>query len=377
MKQLFGGSSSKSTQQSGIDPRFFEMFNNNFTRATGVAENLGARQFADFTPDYQAGATAVRNAVSGPGLNTVGSGVKMAQAAGNYDPLNVKAQQITGQGYNAATANAATMNRGDVRDVSGGSFLNMNLDAYMNPFLQNVAGNTMADMDRARQITQMDNANAAARAGAFGGSRQGVLEAETNRGYFDRLGNTLGNLYATGFDAASNLAGQDLNRRLEASLANQGVDYNVANTNTANRQAVNLANMGALNEAGAFGATATNAANLANQAAALEAARSNQAAGLTANQQQLAASSLLGELGLTQQEMGLQGGEALINLGLAEQGFNQQQLDAIRNLPLEQQAIINEALGINPGGGSGMRSSGSSSSESFNGIFNSLFPKGI
>jgi hypothetical protein len=36
-----------------------------------------------------------------------------------------------------------------------------------------------------------------------------------------------------------------------------------------------------------------------------------------------------------------------------QQGFSQQQLDAIRNLPLEQQQILNQALGINVGGGSG------------------------
>jgi hypothetical protein len=37
-------------------------------------------------------------------------------------------------------------------------------------------------------------------------------------------------------------------------------------------------------------------------------------------------------------------------------------LDAIRNLPFEQQQLINQALGLNVGGGSGMQSSSSGSS---------------
>ena len=48
--------------------------------------------------------------------------------------------------------------------------------------------------------------------------------------------------------------------------------------------------------------------------------------------------------------------------------ITQQQLDAIRNLPLEQQQILNQALGINVGGGSGMQSS-SSSGQGLFGLF--------
>jgi hypothetical protein len=264
----------------------------NLGQARNVASGLGVRQFADFTPDFNLGADALRNTVTGQqGLNTVRSGASMAQQAGQYSP----------------------------QQVSGGSFLDMNLGAYMNPYLQQVAGNTMSDMDRARMMTQNQNADAAASAKAFGGSRQAVLEAETNRNYFDRLGKTLTDIYAGGFDKAAGLAGEDLNR-------------------------------------------------------ALTAGQSNQAAGLTANEQSLAASKLLGDLGLLDQEMGLQGADALMNLGLGQQELDQARLDAIRNLPLEQQAIVNEALALNVGGGSGMTSSssGSSKSSSQNGIFKSI-----
>lgn len=283
-KTLFGGSDSKSSQQSSsaLDPRMFDLFNQNFQRASGVAGNLGAREFAGFTQDYNSGADALRNAVlGGGGLNTLGAGAQLAQNVG-------------------------------MGNITPGSFLNANMNAYMNPYLQNVAGNTMSDMYRAREIQGLSDNDAAVRAKAFGGSRHGVAEAETNRNFYDRLGSTLGNIYAGGFQSAAEMANQDMNRDLTAQSTNQ--------------------------------------------------ANALQAAGI------------LGQLGMTQQQMGLQGADALINLGLGQQEFNQAQLDAIRNLPLEQQAIINEALGLNPAGGSGMtsQSSGTSSSSSQNGIFKSI-----
>ena len=66
--------------------------------------------------------------------------------------------------------------------------------------------------------------------------------------------------------------------------------------------------------------------------------------------------------------MGLAGANALAQQGGFQQQFSQQQLDAIRNLPLEQQQIINQALGINPAGGSGMQST-SSSGQGLLGLF--------
>src|SRR5690606_23690267 len=80
-QQLFGGSRSRASQQSGIDPRFFDMFASNLERAKGVAEALGPRQFADFTPDFWAGAQTLRDTVSGPAMGTTNNAVAMAQQA--------------------------------------------------------------------------------------------------------------------------------------------------------------------------------------------------------------------------------------------------------------------------------------------------------
>jgi hypothetical protein len=143
-----------------------------------------------------------------------------------------------------------------------------------------------------------------------------------------------------------------------------------------------LANQAARNQAGQFGAAAQNTAalsnaqsqlqaalanqqtgmqaGLANQQAALQAALANQGAGLTANQQGITAGGQLASAATNLQNLGFGQANQLRDQGLLQQGFSQQQLDAIRNLPLEQQQILNQALGINVGGGSGQTSTSTS-----------------
>jgi len=81
---------------------------------------------------------------------------------------------------------------------------------------------------------------------------------------------------------------------------------------------------------------------------------------LTQNQQRLGAAGQMANIAQGGQQMGFAGAQNLANIGSVQQQFSQQQLDAIRNLPLEQQQIINQALGLNVGGGSGMQSTSTS-----------------
>ncbi len=115
-------------------------------------------------------------------------------------------------------------------------------------------------------------------------------------------------------------------------------------------------------QAAQFGATAQNEADRFAAAAANQAALANQQAGLSAAGQQLAAAGQLQNIGTAQQQLALTGANALAQSGAQQQAFEQAQLDAIRNYELEQQAIRNQALGVNPAGGSGVQSSSRQSS---------------
>jgi hypothetical protein len=165
------------------------------------------------------------------------------------------------------------------------------------------------------------------------------------------LANQQAALEAARANQATGLTAAQANQEavLKAALANQGYDFSVGQLNTQNQQQVNLANQAAQNQI-----MQANAQN------ALQSGLANQGAGLSANQQRLAASGQLANIAGQGQQMGLTGAQALQQQGALQQGFSQQQLDAIRNLPLEQQQILNQALGINVGGGSGIQQSSSS-----------------
>jgi hypothetical protein len=433
---LGGGSSS----QQQLDPALRDAFLGNVQSAQNVASGLQARQFAEMTPDQQRAFDISRqfadpNSQQMQQLSTAGN---LATSAGFYRP-----QQVSSQGVNAALAEAAQLSRGavrdvnaeriaaeriaagqvsgadvasealkqiapqargNIRDITAGSFLNQNIQQYMNPYTQAVTEQSLADLERSRQLQQQQTAAQATASRAFGGSRQGVAEAETNRAFGENAARLVAQQNAAGYQAAQQASEADLARQMQAqqlnqaqdlattqqslqlagqfglanqqaaleaaranqatgltasqanqdamlrsALANQGYDFNVGQLNTQNQQQVNLANQAAQNQIA-----------LANAQNFLQANLANQGAGLQANQQRLGAAGQVANIAGQGQQMGLTGAQALQQQGALQQGFSQQQLDAIRNLPLEQQQILNQALGINVGGGSGMQSTSTS-----------------
>jgi hypothetical protein len=490
------GGSSSSQQQ--LDPALRDLFLQNYTGAQGVASNLQARQFAEFTPDQEQ-AFALNRLYASPysaaSLYATDAANILKQSAG-YKPQNVAYQNALAQGYSPAQAQAASagaaqtfggasagpaqmaqaaqLNRGsiqnvnaagvtgsqvaqeafgsiapqskaNVRDVAPTSFLSQNIQAYMNPYTQAVTERSLQDLERSRQLEQVKTSAQATAAKAFGGSRQGVAEAETNRAYGENAARLLAQQNAAAYTNAQQISENDLNRAMQAqqlnqakdlattqqalalsgqfglanqdaalraSLANQGVDVSTGQLNTqnaqqaalANQAAYNqmaqynasnmqqaglsnqaaynqmaqynaglaqqtgLANQAAFNQAGQFGASAQNAAALANAQNQLQSYLANQQAGLQANQQRTTAGGQLASAATNLQNLGFGQANQLRDQGLLQQGFSQQQLDAIRNLPLEQQQILNQALGINVGGGSGTQQSSSSGTGLF-GLF--------
>ena len=91
----------------------------------------------------------------------------------------------------------------------------LKVNSFYNPFQEQVIDNTMADLNRGRQLQIQSDQDAAIGRGAFGGSRSAVLEAETNRNFADRAGNLASSLRSQGFDRATSLAGQDMSRDMQ------------------------------------------------------------------------------------------------------------------------------------------------------------------
>jgi hypothetical protein len=133
------------------------------------------------------------------------AGFNLDQLTGFDATRNMFGQSM---GYNPRRSLNALAN------MSAPSILDRNIGAYQNPYTQQVVDTTLADLDRSRQMAVSRDQDRAIGAGAFGGSRSGVLEAETNRAFADQAARTAAGLRQGGFDRATSLAGQDINREI-------------------------------------------------------------------------------------------------------------------------------------------------------------------
>lgn len=217
--------------------------------------------------------------------------------------------------------------------VQGGSFLGgPGIGAYMNPFQSNVVDFALSDIERSRQLANQQGARSAG-ASTYGGSRNALIEAETNRGFADTAARTAAQLRSQGFDTAAGLMGQDLSRGLTAGLANQQAQISGAGfglqgqlANQATGLQAGLANQAARNQIGQFNVDVGLRGQLANQQAGLTAGLANQATLQGLNQFN---AGQLNQMGQFNSQLGLQAQLANQQAGLAGAGLN---LDAARSL---------------------------------------------
>jgi len=148
----------------------------------------------------------------------------------------------------------------------------------------------LADLETARQNAIRQTAQQAGAARAFGGSRQGVAEAQTNLGYGTQAGRLSTQLNEQAFNQAMAAQQADLARQQQAMLANQG-------------------------------------------------------AGLSGASLRLGAANQLGNLGAQQQGLRMSGATAAMQAGAARQQLLQQQMDAQRNIGLQKLQVAQSALG--------------------------------
>ena len=76
------------------------------------------------------------------------------------------------------------------------------IEKFQNPFQQQVIDATMDQLNRQADLRRAGASAAAVRSGAFGGSREGVQRAETERGLQQVKGDTLSRLLSSGFQSA-------------------------------------------------------------------------------------------------------------------------------------------------------------------------------
>lgn len=142
-----------------------------------------------------------------------------------FSPLQEQAQSLAGTmatDPSLAGVEQAQQAAGVAGGIAGGGGLMSGLQQFQNPFTDQVVDRSLQDLNRSRQMALGDVSSNATTSGAFGGSRHGVAEAETNRAFADQAARTSAQLRSQGFDRAADLAGQDINQRLRGSALLSG-----------------------------------------------------------------------------------------------------------------------------------------------------------
>ena len=180
---------------------------------------LSETPYEAYTGPLTAGTSDLQNqAFSGlAGLTVPSSITNAGTAAGNigsmmggmkYDPTQFTStftapkDYQTGQfGFNKFTADDA--------------------QAYMNPYLMNALQPQIDEARRQAEIQRLGDATRLGKAGAYGGSRQGIMEAEGDRNLLSNLANITGTGYKQAYDTAAQQFGVDENRRLSTEQATE------------------------------------------------------------------------------------------------------------------------------------------------------------
>jgi len=174
-----GGSSSTQTQQQQLDPDVKARMLQNYDFALNVANReyqpYPYQRIADFSPTQEAAFQQVSRAAQSA-QQPITQAQAIASRAASYAPDTIAAGMAT----------------------------------YQNPYTEQVVNTTLSDIDRARQMANQQTAAQAVRARAFGGSRQGVAEAETNRAAMEQAARTSAQLRSQGFQQAGELAARDI-----------------------------------------------------------------------------------------------------------------------------------------------------------------------
>jgi hypothetical protein len=134
-------------------------------------------------------------------------------------PLTAGASDLQTQGF-AGISDVAKAGY-DPTKFTSGTFDAAAANQYMNPYLMASLNPQMQEARRQSQITQQGNAAKMTSAGAFGGSRSALMDAETQRSLGANMSNIVGTGYNKAYDAAMAQFNAEQNRGLDTQKATE------------------------------------------------------------------------------------------------------------------------------------------------------------
>jgi hypothetical protein len=168
------------------------------------AMGLAGQGIGAYAPFIQAGQGALE-----AGIGSLGQ-AQQAAAGINLAPQFNVAQQALEQGLAGAAGATAGYNPYAAQ-------------AFMNPYQQAVTQQALGEMRRQADIARQGQAAQAIRAGAFGGTREGVQRAEFERGVQDVMGQRIMQDYAQNYAQAQQAAQQAFEAQQQRQLSASGL----------------------------------------------------------------------------------------------------------------------------------------------------------
>jgi hypothetical protein len=137
---------------------------------------------------------------------------------GYEGPLTADASQLQQQAFQGIGSIQPPPGFGtfDPSSFQGGIFDSAAAAQYMNPYLQNALNPQIDEARRQSEIQRIQNAGRLTKAGAFGGSRQAIMESEGDRNLGQNLANIVGTGYRDAYDKGAGQFSTDQDRRLRA-----------------------------------------------------------------------------------------------------------------------------------------------------------------
>jgi hypothetical protein len=271
-----GGSSTGSQTQVSELPEWAKPYaKNTLEKGAALSETpyqaYGGNRIAGFSPmqlqSQQGAANMQTSGATGAGIGIASQAAQKAlganyQGGGYGNQFQSPDAYQTGQ-FNVNQVDNQALNQyqmGDPKQVSSQNFGSQSAQDYMSPYMQNVVDIQQREAQRTADVASTGRGAQAVKSGAFGGSRQAVMDAEAAR----NLATQKGDIQATGQQAAYQNAQQQFNadqaRQLQAQQANQGAGLSAG-----------LANLNALLGVQQLGAGQDLQAQLANQQYGLQA----------------------------------------------------------------------------------------------------------
>jgi hypothetical protein len=222
VKHFLTGGSTAPAGTMGIESNLSNWAGPYVTNMLGQGQALANMPYQAYMGPLTAGQSSLQNQGFGAAADmtvpssltsaaqTAGSVASVAEALPAYDSTTF------GNQYTAPGAYSPTTSSFDASQAT----------AYMNPYLQTALQPQLDEARRQSQITQQQNAAKMTQAGAFGGSRQAILDAETQRNLGTNLAGITGQGYNTAYGNAMSQFNADQARKMQESQfgAQQGMN---------------------------------------------------------------------------------------------------------------------------------------------------------